>query len=140
MPTALLTTEQAHDGQQAGKVGQEVEFAPLSDNTWADLNQAHHLRLRLWAWLPGSLERSAMLVVSTQQASHVPGAPAKTISYQTMNLCEVVRRYRQWVQSSFFVSLPRTLQGTDKINVYLWVPPGQTVPVYVDDYSIETLD
>ena len=129
------TAEQAHTGRQALKVGQEAEFATLYKGTWAGLGQRRHLRLRLWAWLPAAQQRGITL---TAVASR-PAGP-QTLHWQAFNLAQVLRHYRRWVPTTFFVSLPRGLQPTDEVTFYLWVPPSEFGPVYVDDFSLEHLD
>lgn len=136
----IFNAEQAHSLPQSIKVGQDAEFAPLGSGTWANLHQPHHLRLRLWSWLPTARRRTATVVVEAQRASIIPGEAPYVLARYYFNLCEVVRRYQQWAPSTFFVSLPRGLRPTDNLNFYMWVPSNQGGAVYVDDFCVENLD
>jgi hypothetical protein len=80
------------------------------------------------------------LEVVTRHPGAVPGVAAQQLSSHSFNLCEVVRRYQQWVPTTFYVSLPRSLEPADEVVFFIWVRPGLDSPIYVDDFSIEKLD
>jgi hypothetical protein len=122
------------------KVGQGLEFGTLSAGTWANLGQHRQLRLRLWGWLQNPQQRSAYLMIVSQRPGATPGAPAEEKSRYGFNLCEVIRRYQQWVPATYTVELPPDLQPTDEVAIYVWVPSGHPDAVYIDDFSIEYLD
>ena len=138
-PNGLYSQEQAHSWARSMKVGQEAEYGQLSTSTWGELGRPHHIRLRLWAWLPIAASNRATVEVVVRRPGVAGEAPASLGSH-TLNLCEVVRLYQQWVPSTYFVSLPRDLRPTDEVVVFIWVRPGIDTPIYVDDFSIENLD
>ncbi|MDQ2795523.1 MAG: hypothetical protein M3Y12_16160 [Bacteroidota bacterium] len=135
-----VSRDYAHTGGQSLKIGQPSEYSNLSDCTWAALGQPHHLRLRLWTWLPNAQLSFARLVLNVRRPSSTPGAPPNVLHSQVLNMCEVIKRYRQWEPTSFYVSLPKELQPSDQVLLFMWVPPSQGGAVYVDDFSIEKLN
>ena len=139
-PDGLYSQEQAHSWTQSLKVGQPVEYGTLAAGTWEALGRPHHLRLRLWTRLPPVPLNRATLEVLVRRPGAGPNHSAQPLASHSFNLCDVVRRYQQWVPNTFFVSLPRSLQPTDEVTVFVWVRPGIDTPIYVDDFSLENLD
>lgn len=144
VPTASLSRDYAHSWEQSLKVGPTTEYGQLGRCSWDVLGRPHHLRLRLWARLPDRRQKLVGLVVQVERRRQgaPPDEPPTIIHYQLLNLCEVVTRYRQWVPTTLFVSLPLSLEATDEIVAFMWVPANQTDagPVYLDDFAIEKLN
>jgi hypothetical protein len=134
------STEYAHSAKQSLKIGQPEEYNNLSDCTWQALGKPHHMRLRLWVRLPNAQLSFARLVLNVRRPSSSPSTPATVLHSQVLNLCETIKRYQQWEPTTVFFSLPRGLQPSDQVLIFMWVPPSQGSAVYVDDFSIENLD
>lgn len=135
-----ISRDQAYSPPQALRVGEGVVYAGLATAAWGTLGSPHHLRLRLRAWVPTSRLRSAMLVLDVKRPGSTPGSAPGVLHSQLLNLCEVVKRYHQWVPANLFVSLPRGLRPTDELVVFMWVPPDNYGSVYIDDFAIEAAD
>lgn len=135
----LASREYAHSAKQSLKTGQPHEYNNLTDRTWQALGRPHHLRLRLWARLPDAQLSFARLVLDVRRPG-APGVAPGVLHSEAVNLCEIIKRYRQWEPTTVFFSLPKELRPTDRVLIFMWVPPSQNSAVYVDDFSLENLD
>ncbi|MDO7875085.1 hypothetical protein Q5H93_10115 [Hymenobacter sp. ASUV-10] len=149
MPPVMLSNEQVHSGSQAVKLDKNQPNALLCGTTWQALggaswkedDRSHHLRLRLWAWMPYDRQNAVVVTVLAQRPSPTPGAGATVLHIQRLALNKVISQYQQWMPTTVFVSLPHELQPLDEIAICAWGQHiGDRNAVYIDDVSLENAD
>lgn len=129
---ASLTTEKAHSGKYAVRVGPENEFGYTYIQTLGKMSvpKVKAITLSAWVWVP-SAQAASNLVVSIAHSPEVD----KPVFYGTIPLATEAKKFKEWQQVSQTFQLPDSVQTTNLLKSYLW-RAGSTENVYVDDMTL----
>ena len=129
---ASITTEQAHSGKYAIKVGAQNEYGYTYIQTLGNMSTARVKKLTVsgWAWLPDKGATSQIVVSIAHSADK--NSP---VFYGSFALPDEVKKYKSWQQISHTFTLPDSVQATNQLKCYLW-RTSVNETVYVDDLTL----
>lgn len=130
---SALTMAQAHSGRVATLASPQVPFSYTFARHLEQLSPTKKLhQLELTAWVrrtdAGSTAKLvAQVDVSDTDETHV--------FYAAVPVAEAVPGFGEWAAMKIPIALPATIEGTNKLKVYLWNGPG-TSATYLDDVAL----
>ncbi|MBD2723437.1 carbohydrate binding domain-containing protein [Hymenobacter armeniacus] len=129
---ASITTEQAHSGTHAVKVGPQGEYAYTYIQNMGKMSNAKikDLTVSAWVWLPNQQASSSLVVAINHSAER--GTP---VFYKTIVLPTSVKKFKEWQLVTETFALPDSVQATNQLKCYLW-GMGTKENVYADDITI----
>ena len=134
--TPSLTTERAHSGRYAMKVGEGLEFGANFSSPLVQVSPTRLQKLRVSAWaLLTNLDTEAQLVVEVKN----PADDSQKIFWESFTLNSKVKSVNSWTKVGKTFTLPATLNPTDELRVYLW-RGASPAAVYLDDVELTRED
>ncbi len=129
---ASLTTEKAHSGKYAVRVGPANEFGYTYIQTLGKMSvpKIKTVTVSAWVWVPSAQAASNLVVaISRSPEQNTP------VFYGFIPLAAEAKKYKQWREVSKTFQLPDSVQTTNMLKSYLW-RAGATENVYVDDMTL----
>ncbi len=128
---ASVTTERAHSGKYAVRVGPQNEFGCTYTQSLGRMSVAKikTVTVSAWVWVP-SAQATSSLVVAIARSPEL-NTP---VFYGTIPLT-TAKGFKDWRQVSQTFTLPDSVRDTNQLKCYLW-RAGATENVYADDISL----
>lgn len=134
-PGALLSTDAAHSGRYAARVGGTVKYglgfkAPLGQLIQ---RRPRALEISYWGYRSDASGAGATLVCSITRPSS-----GKQFYWHAYNLSKAPARERTWVQVKERIELPAEANFSDVIAIYPW-RGGKVGEALLDDLTLRAL-
>jgi hypothetical protein len=130
-PLPEVTTEAMHSGSHSYKMNPSAEFGAGWDAPWETIGDPRKIQVRAWVNLPHGRLKAAIVVQVKR------GGQPYYLRY--IMLHQVVKRYQQWEPVHKIFVLPRNIEPSDQVCVFIW-HFDQRHPWYVDDIVVERVD
>lgn len=134
--TPSLTTDFAHSGRYAIKVGGDLDYSLSYAQIVGDISPKRFSRVRLSGWAYLTDPAAGAVVLSL--ALHDPAHDHQQIFGAGVPLGEQVKTARQWTHVSKEIELPATMAFSHQLRIYLW-KAGSPAVAYLDDVRVEVL-
>lgn len=127
-----VTTDRAHSGKYAVKVGPQNEFGYTYIQTLGKMStaKAKTVTVSAWVWMPSAQSASQLVLSITRSPER--NTP---VFYGSIGLPTVVKKFKNWQQVSQTFTLPDSVQSANQLKCYLW-RTGTNENVYADDITL----
>ena len=133
---ASLVRDKARSGRYAIKVDANNEYSIGYNNTLGRLSTSKLKKIRIHAWV-NMPDKNSQAVLVTQIVD--PANPAKPVVWEGLKLGEKVTTYNKWVEVTMDVTLPPSVNYTNRLGVYLW-RTNSSGATFLDDLAIEKVE
>lgn len=133
---ASLVRDKAHSGRYSIKVDASNEYSIGYNNTLGKLSASKLKKIRLHAWV-NMPDKNSQAILVAQIVD--PANPTKTLLWEGLRLGEKVTTYNKWVEVSLDITLPATINYTNRLAVYLW-RANSSGATFLDDLAIEKVE
>ncbi len=129
---ASVTTDRAHSGQYAVRVGPQNEFGYTYVRTLGNMSASkiRTITVSAWVWVP-EMRAPSQIVLDITRSPEV----STPVFSSTINLPVTVKRAKTWQQVSKTFTLPDSVRSTNQLKCYLW-RCGTNENVYADDITL----
>ena len=133
---ASINSERAHSGKYSVKIDGGLEFGLTFNQILGTLTnkKPKQINVELWAYIPANTAKASFVVTLSKPESQ------EHQFYQSFNLVDKTKNYREWVKISKRLELPDDIQLSDKFGCYLWRSEPSEEVVYIDDLKITVLE
>lgn len=131
-----LTTEKAHSGKYALKVGPGVDYSIGYIHPMGQMAPKRFRKLKISGWfLRPDAGAKATLIFSVAHK----GA-ADNLVWAGLNVHDKVSELNTWTRAELEVEVPAAAQFDDECRFYLWRSDPAATVVYADDLEIQVVE